>query len=452
MEKLSVKKRITIVRLYLSGLSFSEIAAKTGTSKGTVENVISELKAGVFPEAADVSEHIELLRELSIDLKKASQNPVQCAVGLAVLNRLTEYGLNAGDMERWPWILKSVKTEDDAQEFVQLIYNIGYVLKQTGLSLPALEKKAGDMEKKVHELEPISAKVDERKKQLDSLNKQLQESTASVKVLEDKLKWLMPRVQELGNREKTLLEHCELLESKAQSAEATIAAMNKEKKKVEQTGFSLKALAAFNQKVQAVAKHHGIEPADVRERLLHELVCLDKGLRLETIIKALRQQIKESEQIIDKNNSEIGNLQVVVIDLQQRKTDLEANIKTMRNGVSQEIGKIAPIASEAVQQLVQQLQTGREEVLAEVGRIRDESIEVGKAIGQYQTVLQENQWLNELLAMMKGESIQSGRFKAIVLPVARGINDWLQSQKSPDITPLSIQARQLVWEFEKWQT
>ena len=55
MEKLTTAKRLQIVKLYLSGLSYDEIAAKTGISKGTVANVVAELKAGNFPEAANVS-------------------------------------------------------------------------------------------------------------------------------------------------------------------------------------------------------------------------------------------------------------------------------------------------------------------------------------------------------------------------------------------------------------
>ena len=46
MQKLSLKKQLTIVRLYLAGLSYDEIAARCGVSKGTVANVIADLKAG----------------------------------------------------------------------------------------------------------------------------------------------------------------------------------------------------------------------------------------------------------------------------------------------------------------------------------------------------------------------------------------------------------------------
>ena len=116
MEKLSAKKKGSIIRQYLSGLSYGEIAAKSGVSKGTVANVVAELKAGKFPEAADVVDHIELLRELSLDLKSSNLTPGQCATGLAVLTRITESGLDLGDVDRWSPVLKSAGTEAEVQE------------------------------------------------------------------------------------------------------------------------------------------------------------------------------------------------------------------------------------------------------------------------------------------------------------------------------------------------
>ena len=76
MEKLSAQRKLAVVRQYLSGQSYDEIAARSGVSKGTVANVVTELKARKFPEAANVAEHIELLRELSIDLKRSKLTPV----------------------------------------------------------------------------------------------------------------------------------------------------------------------------------------------------------------------------------------------------------------------------------------------------------------------------------------------------------------------------------------
>ena len=124
MDRLSPKKRVAVVRDYLSGLSYDEIAAKHGVSKGTVANVAADLKAGRFPEAADTAEHIELLRELSVELKRLKLTPGQCATGVIVLGRINQCGLDPVDIDRWPLILKSVRNEDEAQEFVSMIYRI----------------------------------------------------------------------------------------------------------------------------------------------------------------------------------------------------------------------------------------------------------------------------------------------------------------------------------------
>ena len=131
MERLSAKKKLAIVRQYLSGLSYDEMAVKSGVSKGTVANVVADLKAGRFPEAADVVDQIELLRELSLDLKRLKLTPVQCATGLIVLARIYECGLDPADIGRWPLILKSAGSDDQAQELRRIPNLPGYIDQPT---------------------------------------------------------------------------------------------------------------------------------------------------------------------------------------------------------------------------------------------------------------------------------------------------------------------------------
>ena len=49
MQRLSHKEQMFIVRLYFEGLSYDAIASKVGVGKGTVANIITELKAGKTP-------------------------------------------------------------------------------------------------------------------------------------------------------------------------------------------------------------------------------------------------------------------------------------------------------------------------------------------------------------------------------------------------------------------
>lgn len=454
MEKLTARKKLSIVRLYLSGLSYDEIASRSGVSKGTVANVVTELKAGSFPEAADVAEHIETLRELSIDLKRSRLSPGQCATGLMLLNRIDELGLEAGDIDRWPLILKAAPTEDDAKEFVRLVYSIQQVQQRSGLSLEALDSKARGLQKKAAELGPIAGEVQECKKQLTDLTRQREELANSVAMLEQKSKLLTPRVKDLERREHTLSRRIAEAQPKARKAETTLAALKGETQKLEDIGFSLRGLTEFNEKLQMIAEHHAIEPSELRSRLLHELETLHKGLALETLIQSRQQEMDKMKQAIARSKKEIEATGAVVENLKQEKMNLEANIRETREKVSQEIAMIIPLAQDTIERLGKDLQRGNEEALAEIRRLRDQALEVGSEVGRCQGILQASEWLNDLPAFIRGaEGITGNQVKTLVLPVVRGLGIWLKRQHSYSLqyTGLSLTAESLINDLEAWE-
>jgi len=452
MERLTAKKKLAVVRLYLSGLSYDEIAARSGVSKGTVANVATELKAGMIPEAADVGEYIELLRELSFDLKRSELTPGQCAVGLILLNQINECGLDPADINRWPMILKSVRNEDDINEFVRLVYSIQQVQQRSGLSLEALDNKVHELEKKAADLEPISDKLKDYKKQLAELTKQREELANSVAMLEQKNKLLSPQVKELERREQTLSRQIADMESKAQKAETTLSTLKGEMQKLEDIGFSLKELVEFNEKLEVIVQHHSIKPSELRNHLLHDLEALDKGLTLETLIQSRQQELDKTEQALVTTKSEAETTRVVVDGLKQEKTNLEASIKETREKVSREIAKIIPLAQDTIGKLEEELQHGNDEALAEIRRLRDKAVDVGKEVGRCEGILQSSQWLNELLALVRGEEeIEGKRVRIIVLSVVRALHIWLKRQRSLSYTLLPVTVENLISELERWK-
>jgi transposase len=452
MERLTMKRKLTVVRLYLSGLSYDEIAAKCGVSKGTVANVVAELKAGTVPEAADVGEHIDLLRELSIDLKQSKLTPAQCVIGLILLTRISECGLEAADIDRWPMILKAVRNEDDAREFVRLIYSIQEVQQRSGLGIEALDKKVHELEKKAADLEPVSDKLKDSKKELADLTKQRDELANSVAILEQKEEMLTPRVKELEKREQNLSRRIADMEPKAEKAETTISALKGETQKLEDVGLSLRGLAELNEKLQEIAQHHKIKPSELRSRLLQELQTLDKGLTLETLIRSRQQELDKTEQGLVRTKNEVETTRAVVGSLRQEKTNLEESIKEMREKVMREIAKIVPLAQDAVAKFGQNLRHGNDEALAEVQRLRDEAIQVGREVGQYEGILKSCEWLNELLALMRGEeNIAGKRVKVIALLVVRALHTWSKSQDSLSYTFLPHSLETLIGELERWK-
>ena len=455
MEKLTARKKLTIVRLYLSGLSYDDIAARGGVSKGTVANVVAELKAGSLPEAADVGEHVETLRELSLDLKRSKLTPGQCGTGLIILNRINELGLDLTDIDRWPMILKSVPNQDDAKEFVRLVYSIQQVLQRSGLSLEALDNKVRELEREAADLEPISGKVKDCQEELAGLTRQREELAGSVAMLEQKRKLLTPQVKDLERREGTLSRRIADMEPKAQKAETTLSALQGEMQKLRDVGLSLRELDEFDERLRVIAQHHAIELCDLRSRLLHELGNLDKGLTLETLIQSCQQELDEAQEARGVTKSEMEANRAVADSLKQEKMNLEASIKETTETVSQEIAMIIPLAQDTISRLGEDLRRGNDEALAEIRRLRDEAIEVGSEVGRCQGILQVSEWLNELMALVRGEEgIESTRVRIIVLSVVRALHNWLKQQHSYSLslTSLSFTVERLISELEAWET
>jgi chromosome segregation ATPase len=452
MERLTAKKKLAVVRLYLSGLSYDDIAARSGVSKGTVANVATDLKAGMIPETADVGEYIELLRELSFDLKRSELTPGQCAVGLILLNQISECGLDPADINRWPMILKSVRNEDDINEFVRLVYSIQQVQQRSSLSLEALDNKVQELEKKAVDLEPISGKLEDYKKQLVELTRQREELANSVAMLEQKSELLTPQVKELEGQKQNLSYRISDMEPKAKKAETSLSTWKGEMQKLEDIGFTLKELAEFNKKLQAIAQHHTIKPSELRSRLLHELETLDKGLALETLIESRQQEMDKMEQGFIRTQKETETVRAVVDSLKQEKRNLEDSIKETREKVGGEIAKIIPQAQDTIGKLGEELRRGNDEALAEIRRLRDEAMDVGKEVGRYEGILQVNEWLNELTTLVRGEeNIEGNRVRIIVLPVLRALHNWLKRQRSLSYTLLPVTVENLISELERWK-
>ena len=453
MDRLLAKKKLTIVRLYLSGLSYDEIVAKTHVSKGTVANVVADLKAGRFPEATNAGEDVELLRELSLDLKRSRLTVGQCTAGLSVLTRINECGLDPTDIDRWPLILKSIDNEDEAQGFVRLVYSIQEVQKRTGLDLDALDNKVHELEKKAADLKPMSRQREECRKQLAKLTRQRKELASAVANLEEKYKLLNPRVKDLEEREQYLSQRIKGMESNAERADRTLTSLSKEMQKLQNIGLPFEALAQFSERVQSVAQRQSITPAELRDRLLQELESLDQGLGLEALVKSRQLELEERERTVATAKEELETIKSVVSGLKQEKSSLEAGIRETRERVSREIAKIPPAARLAINQLMEELRRGNDEALAEAHRLGDKALEVGRQLGQYEAILRDTSWLNDLPALVRGEEGVEGRqVRTIVSSVVRGAAVWLKhhQEESPGLRTVLLAAENLIRELEQW--
>jgi hypothetical protein len=103
----------------------------------------------------------------------------------------------------------------------------------------------------------------------------------------------------------------------------------------------------------------------------------------------------------------------------------------------------------------EQLGRDRDEALAEVQRLKDQAMRVGKEVGRYQEMLQANEWLSDLLALARsGEDIEGKRVRVIALLVLRGTAVWLKRNKANNqaVSSLRYATENLIREMEQWKT
>ena len=454
MEKLSAKKKLTVVKFYLSGLSHDEISIKTGVSKGAVGGIVVELKGGGFPEVADLSDQVELLRELSLDLKHAGLAPGQCAVGLAVLKRIHECGLQVADIERWPEILKLAGSEEGAKDFIDMVYHIQNAEEETGLTIDEIDGKIQELETKAAELQPTLNKVDDKKQEITELEKRRDDLTPVVSSLEQKYNVLNPIVKDLQKRQGDLVIQIKQEEAIAASTQEALATWSKENKKLGKAGFSLETLVEFNDRARAIAARHHIPVSALRERLLHEIEVLDKGLGLEALVKTTQTELQMKQEALTSAKNKHKALEVTIGTLSEQKAGLEASIKATREKVIEEIGKIVPAAKEMLNKFNGELRRGDDEILGTVQHLKDQALETGREIGRYAGMVEANGWLADLQSLAQGQdSLEAMRVRAILLLVLRGAQPWLKRNPAKVVTTaLTSTVALLVEELEQWDT
>lgn len=454
MEKLSYRKQVMIVRMYLNGLSYDEIAAKVGVSKGTVANVIAELKAGRFPEASDVREQIEFLRELAVDLRKSGLTLGRAVVGITVLSRLQELKVEPADIERFAALCRTLSAETDAQAFVKAALDMAALEKSTGLSYYDLEKKAHDLEQAVTNLEPLAKQVREHREQIKKLGEQRQRLAGEVTELERHAESLGQDVKEKEKREEHLSSRVQQLEDRAEATDERLVTARKDLQALSGIGLSLEDLSGFTQRLSGIAQRHGIKPEALCKRLLHELEQLEEGLGLETLVKTEQREMANVRQAVAKEKKNLEALRTATQQLQQEQTSLHAVIEEEREDISKEAQAIIRLARDTVTKLKQNLGHGVEEAIREVQRLKDQALEVGSELGRCQATVEVNEWLRQLLALVRCDGDVTGvQVRVVGLALLRGISAWI-NQRPDDIGALSqlkVRVASTIEELERWK-
>ena len=484
MERLALKKKLLVIRLYLEGFSYAEIAAKAAVSKGTVSNVIAEFKAGQFPQFGDLSEQLELLRDLAVDLKRTRLSPVQAAVGVSVLSRLRELEVEPNEIEGLSALYRTLTTEGtDMQSFMRVALSLEEVRKRTGLSVEELEIKVKDLEESANRLEPLAKEVANREAQLTELDAKNQTLTEKVSGIEKRYKILEENVRDKDQRETELSSRVIGLEDRSQRADERLAIARKDLKELSGIGMSLDNLTAFTQRLKVVAQRHGIKPEVLSNKLMDELEELDEGLGLDTVNKAKNQELRRIDSAIrkgeekstaisntnEKLRQERSELKAVLSEERRHITnnivainriaentiaELEAAISEERRHITKDFEAIITTAENTITELKQDLSSGIDESIAEVNKLRDRTLQLGKQLGQFNEMIESNKWLKGLQALAKGdEEVEPDQVRVILITVIKAVLVWLDRHTQGSNVPWMLRPTitNLIGILEEWK-
>jgi len=455
MQKLSLSKQLAVVRLYLGGFSYDEIATRAGVGKGTVANVVGDLKAGRILDAQEPVEQLELLRDIAIDLRRLKLTPGQAVVGVAVICHLQELAVEPGEIERFVAVCRRLAGEEtQAQVLVRAALYLKQVEERTGLSTEALEDKVHTLEEEVSRLEPLLQELKGSKHELKNLQKQRRSLADEMGQLEKRYRPLSQSVAEKEQREAELSKRVQDLELRAQVADERLGLARSELQTLTALGLSVDDLPGLVQRLGGVAQRHGIEPGALRDRLLHELEELDAGMGLESVVKLRQRELSEIEQTIAKAQRERVALDSALQQLRQQQASLHEAISEEETRVRKEMGAIARIAKETVAKLQQDLGDAMAQALVEVHKLTSEALKLGQEIGHYDAMVEANQWLETLVALAKGDGASSAKdVRTVGLTVLRGLNGWAHQNESQVSLPsgLTMRLNSTIEDLERWK-
>ncbi|MBI2857988.1 MAG: hypothetical protein HYX90_02820 [Chloroflexi bacterium] len=101
MKELPVSQKAKVVKLFLGGYTYDEIALQVGIAKGSVVNVIDEFRDGEIPIPAVMAEYVDALRHLVVDMKKHDCSTGQLKGCLKLYPALKKMGVDVEEAEQW---------------------------------------------------------------------------------------------------------------------------------------------------------------------------------------------------------------------------------------------------------------------------------------------------------------------------------------------------------------
>ncbi len=113
MREITQNTKEQTVKLFLQGITYDDISWKLKIGKGSVVNIIEEFRKGELSLPGDMTDYVDELRHVVVDLKKYEVTLGQMRAFLRFHNRLRDLEVDDEEIE---------EQLDGLQEMIDCIY------------------------------------------------------------------------------------------------------------------------------------------------------------------------------------------------------------------------------------------------------------------------------------------------------------------------------------------
>ena len=170
MKPINQQHKHKVIKLFLEGTSFDEIAAKVMVSKGSVVNIVEEFKCGMLSPEGNMTEYVDCLRHVAVDLRKHDITVGQAKACITIHAKLEDMGVKPEQAEAWLDASSAIASKSpSSQQFVQSALELASLESETGLTY---QQTVDDYKVRTKARNDLNTEIEHGKGALEQLQKE----------------------------------------------------------------------------------------------------------------------------------------------------------------------------------------------------------------------------------------------------------------------------------------
>jgi hypothetical protein len=335
VRDINLTSKNRVVKLFLNGISYDQIARQVGIAKGSVVNIINDFREGVLQVLPDMTEYIDTLRQVAVDLRKNNTSIAQVKSCLKLDIKLREMEVSSEEAEHLLDICHDMASPTvSTDRFVAASLELARSTTESGLSYGdvlndynAKLKKSRALSKELERNEQrLTDSKAHHREEKEQATRELDAVTKAIATAQDTFR---KQKQDLKAQMDEYLAQHKLSWKKVTTAVALLdtelgrAGMNKAD--IQRLSKRICDAGSLVNVINQLEKQKKVLQSDVRKLAQKKQGIATSIKELKTIDNNLRTSIPKNKQDLDGLNDQLNSKKLELEELQQTASELTYN-------------------------------------------------------------------------------------------------------------------------------